>query len=239
MIRNALIFSIVLLSVQTVAQSVDYTLGIFFQPGISTRISTYENQELKEAFQTVEENERPDFSWEGGIAFHMYLSDYIHLESGLSLARKGYRALHTNDSLSFREPNDPVLKDLNEINASHEFYFVSVPFRIGFTIYQDREFAAGLRSGVYVDYHIKSIIRYQNIYYDHTENSVVRPEYEDLRKINVSGSLSIYGSYKLSDQYDIMLEPYCSITILPAFNDAAIKSRFVTTGLKASLHYRF
>ncbi len=228
-----------MLSVPLIAQSIDYTLGVFFQPGISHRISTYENQELKETFQTIRENEKSDFSWEGGLVFHIYLSDYIHLESGLSMSRKGFRALHTIDSLSFREPNDPALNELNEINASHEFYFISVPARAGFTVYKDRVVAAGIKTGVNLDYHFESIVRYEINYYDHSENSVVRPEYPDLRKFNFTGSLSLFGSYKLSDQYDIILEPYCSISILPVYKDTEVKSRFLIGGLRASLHYKF
>jgi hypothetical protein len=234
-----LIFSLLLLTANVFAQPMNFTLGAFFQPGITSRIASYENQELKETFQTIRKNEKLDFGWEGGLAFHLYVSDYIHLESGITLSKKGYRALQTLDSLSFREPNDPVYTESNEINASHEFYFVSAPVRVGFTLYKDRVFAVGIRTGVNLDYHFLSIIRYEIIYDDHTENSVVRPEYSDFRKINLSGSLSIFGSYKLSDQYDIILEPHCSMSILPINKDTGVKSRFLSCGLRASLQYKF
>lgn len=221
-------------------QSADFNLGAFFQPGVSYRMVSYQDQEAEEVFQLLDDGEKPDIGWEGGITAQIYFSDIIHIESGISISKKSYRINISTEDLVFSDENeDPVIDGLEKSKSNHEFYYISVPLRIGAAIYQDRVWAAGVRTGFLVDYHFRSTVRYENFYHDRIENSVTHPEITDIRKLNISGSLSVYGSYKLSDQYDVMLEPYCSISILPIVSDTQVRARFLSGGLRASLLYKF
>ena len=234
------IVGITLFSTGVIAQSADFSLGVFFQPGITHHIVSYENTEIKAAFADLHANDKPDLGWEGGISAQMFLSDLIHIESGVTISKKGYRSLLSIDSLILtEEPEDPMLTDLKESNSSHEFYFVSIPARFGINLFKDRNIMAGVRCGLQADYLIRGIIRYKNIYRNRTENSVVHPDLSNYRKINFSGSLGIFCTYELSDQYDVSLEPYCSVSVLDVINDSKINTRFILGGIRASIHYTF
>lgn len=237
---KVLIFSILLLTAKVCAQPLDINIGTFFQPGISYRMITYQNQEMQEAFRLLHENDKLDIGWEGGITAQVFLNDFIHIEPGISISKKGYQSVLSTDDLIFsEEPEDPQLVDLKKSTSNHEFYYVSVPVRVGATVYRDRTFAVGARAGLSLDYHFRSTIRYEKIYHDRVENSVVHPENTEFRKLNLSGSLSLFCSYKLSDNYDIALEPYCSVSILPVVQGTDLSMRFILGGLRASLHYKF
>jgi hypothetical protein len=228
------------MAVKVIAQPMDFSFGIFFQPGISDRIISYQDGEIEEGFPVIHDNEKPDIGWEGGITSQIYLSEFIHIEPGITVSKKGFRSIFTTDDLVLAEENeDPMIAGLEKSIASREYYFVSVPLRAGATIYQDRTFLAGVRTGISFDYHFRSTVRYEKIYYDRTENSVEHPEIDNFRKINISGSLSIFGSYALSDQYDVSLEPFCSVSILSTTPNTEMKSRFILGGIRASIHYKF
>lgn len=238
--KTIFILSTWLLAVKVIAQSPDFSIGIFFQPGISDRIVSYQDQEIEEGLQMIHDNEKHDIGWEGGITSQIYLTDYIHIEPGISISKKGFRSIMSTDDLILAEKNDdPMIEGLEKSIATREFYFVSVPLRAGATLYQDRTILAGVRTGISLDYHFRSTIRYENIYYDRTENSVERPEINEFRKMNISGSLSVFGSYALSDYYDISLEPFCSVSILSYTTNAEMTTRFILGGLRASIHYKF
>ena len=238
--RIFIIISVCLLSAHLYGQSADITLGLFFQPGVSYRIFSYQDRETEEAFQSLVSTEKPDIAWEGGITTHIYFSDIIHLESGINISKKSYRTIITTEDLVVRDENeDPVIGGLEKSKSNHEFYYVSVPVRIGTTIFQGRTYAAGVRAGVLVDYHFRSTVRYENFYHDRIENSVTHPEIEGFRQLNFSGSLSLFGSYKLSDEYDIMLEPYGSISLLPLVKDSDVNTRFLMFGIRFSLFHKF
>jgi len=222
-----------------VGQSNNVSLGIFFQPGISYQFTSYKDQDTKDLLEDLHKGETPNIGWEGGILVNYHMSDYIHFESGITLSKKGFRKVSYYDSLIFREPEYPIYSGIEKSISNHEFYFLSSSLRAGFTVYQTRNFAAGVLTGIIFDYHLISTIRYERIYKDHTENAVEHPEYAYLRKFNISGSLSLYAKYRFSDQYHIGLEPYCSINILPSFKDSQAESRFLLCGVRASLFYYF
>ena len=234
------IVGIILFSTGVIAQPADIRLGVFFQPGITHHIISYENSEVKDALADQYANDKPDLGWESGISAQMFLSDLLHIESGVAISKKGYRSSLTIDSLILvEEPEDPMLTDLEERNSSHEFYFFTIPARLGINLYSDRNIMAGVRCGIQADYLFRSIIRYENIYYNRTENSVVHPDLNDCRKINLSGSFSIFCTYELSDQYDVSLEPYCSVSVLNISRDSKISTRFILAGIRVGIHRRF
>jgi hypothetical protein len=224
---------IIYIQVIASAQQFNTTAGVYFQPGISDRL-------VKMTNELPAYNEKPDMGWEGGLTACYYYSEWFHVQSGICISKKSYKLnLKAGDLIFPEEPEDPMLVDLVETTSHCEFYYVSMPLYAGINVFQNRTFTTGIRSGLSLDYHLKSIIRNENIYRNRTENEVIHPEIPGLRKFNLTGSFSLFLSYNLTEKYELSVEPVCTISLLPVVDNSEINARFMQYGIRAGVQYKF
>lgn len=232
-IPNILLFVILLVGIQTVTPAQDFKLGAFFAPGVSGRMM---NTYAPDSLLVFTENDQPNFGSEAGLLFFWYPEDRVHVEGGLQLSKKGFKSVTFGENRFLDLTGIEIIGAApDEVKSKIDFYYTSLSLRAGYDTYRNKSISIGVRGGFMLDMHLTDIVRQKAIYYDHSENIVLRPDFEGIKRFTVSGSFSGYINFVLSDNWEIALEPHCNLGLIKAIENSRYDMRFFNAGIRMSI----
>lgn len=169
-------------------------------PTMAYRILTGE-KEYKDWF----DDERPIFSYEGGLRLVYQVNEQWSMGSGLTYSRKGYdwKALVT-DIYGF---------PTREISPNHVSSFIELPFFARYIFKENKSVKLYAHSGFAANFLLRERLQMLDssngkLYYYTFKESVAR-------SFNIGLLLGIGGSFRLSESWYLGLEPTVNSQLLP------------------------
>lgn len=235
MLQHKWIFAPVLLSmIPLFGQSQDFKLGAYFSPGIADRFFELHQADSSMLFDA---SDKATLAGEAGLVFQWYPDDKIHVEFGLQGGKKGFRTTSYGENKFLDHTGIDIIGDPPEkVVSTAEFYYGSLVVKGGYDVYRKKSLTAGGRAGLMFDTFLWNIVRQRATFSDRTENIIIHPDFEGLKRFNVSASASIYVNYVLSEFWEVSLEPQCSLSMLPSMKTDQFTMKFFNYGLRLSVY---
>ncbi len=189
-------------------------------------------------------NEIPRISYTGGLNVGYQISKNVGIETGIQYSEKGYaREL---EDLVYGDMIDPRLgfiypesstSPIENIRINYRFNYLDIPLKAVFKLGNRKlRFIGSIGVVTNVFLNEKRTIRYE--YEDGRTSRKVSSTPNEYNSVNVSPTLSIGVDYKLSEKFNLRLEPTYRYGLMQII-DAPISAHLWSAGLNFSCYYSF
>ncbi len=175
-----------------------------------------------DSLQTTDGDELFKIGYSGGLNAVFNINKRLGLETGIQYSNKGFRGKWL---------------DSEESKIIFNYYFIDIPVKVNYTIGKKRvRFFTS--AGMTISILTKQTLRKVLIYGGYTERETVETNF-DLRKENISATLSAGIDCKINSKMNLRVEPTVRYGFLNILNSERWPSHLYSGGINVSYYIGF
>jgi hypothetical protein len=176
-------------------------------------------------------NEIPKGGFTAGLNAAYNFKDDFGIEWGLQYSNKGFQTKIMNVTLIDPDPSAP-----SQVQFIYNLDFIDIPLKANFYISKKKNIrfftSAGITTNVFLNAKQTNIF----VYTDRTERETLNLTDNDIRKLNLTPSLSLGFDYTFNDNSQIRIEPILRYSVFKMV-DFKLSGNLISTGLNISYFF--